>query len=97
LKLVLDDPKVKALVVNFCGAFARTDVMTAGVLDAIDELEPALPVFFSIHGTGAAEARAMLKNRLGLDTYPTMDEAIAAAIAAPRAGGSRQMADGGWG
>ena len=84
LKLVLDNPQVKALVVNFCGAFARTDVMTGGVLDAIDELEPALPVFFSIHGTGAAEARAMLKSRLGLDAYPTMDEAIAAAIAAAR-------------
>jgi succinyl-CoA synthetase beta subunit len=41
-------------------------------------------VFFSIHGTGAAEARAMLKSRLGLDAYPTMDEAIAAAIAAAR-------------
>jgi len=84
LKLVLDNPQVKALVVNFCGAFARTDVMTAGVLDAIDELAPAVPMFFSIHGTGAAEARTMLKSRLGLDAYPTMDEAIAAAIAAAR-------------
>ncbi len=84
LKLVLDNPRVKALVVNFCGAFARTDVMTAGVLDAIDELAPTLPMFFSIHGTGAADARAMLHERLGVEAYPTMDEAIAAAIAAAR-------------
>jgi succinyl-CoA synthetase beta subunit len=82
LALVLDNPKVKALVVNFCGAFARTDVMTGGVLDAIDELKPELPMFFSIHGTGAAEARAMLRERLGVEAYPTMDDAIAAAIEA---------------
>jgi len=80
LKLVLDNPRVKSLVVNFCGAFARTDVMTEGVLDAIDELKPALPIFFCIHGTGAAEARAMLKQRLGAHAYPTMDEAVTAAI-----------------
>lgn len=84
LELVLDNPKVKALVVNFCGAFARTDVMTAGVLDALEQLEPTLPVFFSIHGTGAAEARAMLEQRIGMQAHATMDEAIAAAIASAR-------------
>jgi succinyl-CoA synthetase beta subunit len=84
LKLVLDNPRVKSLVVNFCGAFARTDVMTEGVLNAMDELKPTLPFFFCIHGTGAAEARAMLKERQGVDAYATMDEAIAAAIAAAR-------------
>lgn len=82
LKLVLDNPKVKSVVVNFCGAFARTDVMTEGVLNAIDELKPTQPMFFSIHGTGATAARAMLKERLGVDAYPTMDEAISAAIEA---------------
>jgi succinyl-CoA synthetase beta subunit len=84
LELVLDNPTVKSLVVNFCGAFARTDVMTGGVLDAIDELAPAVPMFFSIHGTGATEARAMLHERLGVEAYPTMDDAIRAAIAATR-------------
>ena len=85
LGLVLDNPRVKCLVVNFCGAFARTDVMTAGVLDAWEALAPTIPVFFSVHGTGSAEARAMLRARLGVTTYGTMDEAIAAAVAAARA------------
>ena len=84
LELVLDNPRVKSLVVNFCGAFARTDVMTGGVLDAWEALEPSIPVFFSVHGTGAAEARAMLRERLGVIPYETMDEAIAAAVAAVR-------------
>jgi len=87
LELVLDNPNVNSLVVNFCGAFARTDVMTEGVIDAWQALSPALPVFFSIHGTGAAEAVAMLESRLGVKPYATMDEAIVAAIAA--AGGEQ--------
>ena len=87
LELVLANPRVKCLVVNFCGAFARTDVMTGGVLDAWEALSPAMPVFFSVHGTGASEARAMLLERLGVTPYQTMDDAIAAAVAATRAAG----------
>ena len=82
LELVLANPRVKCLVVNFCGAFARTDVMTGGVLDAWEALAPPVPVFFSVHGTGSTEAREMLRRRLGVTPYPTMDEAIAAAVAA---------------
>ena len=82
LELVLANPRVECLVVNFCGAFARTDVMTGGVLDAWEALAPDVPVFFSVHGTGSAEAREMLRRRLGVTPYPTMDEAIAAAVAA---------------
>ena len=84
LELVLDNRRVKCLVVNFCGAFARTDVMTGRVLDAWEALRPSLPVFFSVHGTGSAEARAMLRERLCVAPYETMDEAIVAAIAAAR-------------
>ncbi len=85
--LVLDNPRVECLVVNFCGAFARTDVMTGGVLDAWEALAPSVPVFFSVHGTGSTEARTMLRERLGVTPYETMDEAIAAAVAAARATG----------
>ena len=88
LELVLANPRVRSLVVNFCGAFARTDVMTEGVIDAWQALAPDVPVFFSVHGTGAEEAVAMLGERLGIEPYATMDEAIVAAIAA--AGGARE-------
>jgi len=84
LELVLDNPRIKSLVVNFCGAFARTDVMTEGVINAWQELAPTLPVFFSVHGTGAKEARALLKERMDIVPYATMDEAIIAAIDAAR-------------
>ena len=87
LELVLDNPRVRCLLVNFCGAFARTDVMTGGVIDAWEALAPSVPVFFSVHGTGSAEARAMLRERLGVTPFETMDEAIAAAVVAARGTG----------
>ena len=87
LELVVGNPRVRCLVVNFCGAFARTDVMTQGVIDAWEALAPSIPVFFSVHGTGSAQARIMLRERLGVTPCETMDEAIAAAVAAARDAG----------
>ncbi len=84
LELVLANPKVKSLLINFCGAVARTDVMTAGVLDAWDQLKPSLPVFFSIHGTGEEAAVAMLRERLGMEPFDLMDDAVKAAVEAAR-------------
>lgn len=86
LKMVLEKPGVKSLVVNFCGAFARCDVMMEGLLNAWEELKPELPVFFSIAGTGDEEAIRMLKDRLNMDPYPNMDAASKAAVDAANAG-----------
>ena len=84
LELLLSNPNVKSLVINFCGAFARTDVMAGGIVDAWQEIEPSLPVFFAVHGTGEDEARALLKERLDVVPYPTMDEACKAAVEAAK-------------
>lgn len=80
LELVLSQPGVKSLLVNFCGAFARCDVMTAGVIEAWQTLKPDLPVAFSIAGTGMDEAVAMVKDRLGVEPHPSMALAVNAAV-----------------
>jgi succinyl-CoA synthetase beta subunit len=82
LELLLSNPGIKSLVINFCGAFARTDVMTQGVIEAIEALQPKLPIFFSVHGTGDEEAIGMLKERLGVVPLPNMDDACKAAVEA---------------
>ena len=87
LEMVLAKPDVKSLVVNFCGAFARCDVMMDGLLEAWDEVQPNIPVFFSIAGTGDEEAIAMLKDKLGMDPLPNMDAACKAAADAANEGG----------
>ncbi len=80
LELVLSNPKVKSLVINFCGAFARCDVMAEGIVAAWEEIKPTLPVFFSVHGTGDVEARQLFKERLDITPYDTMDQACKAAV-----------------
>lgn len=82
LELLLSKPGIRSLVINFCGAFARTDVMTGGVIEAIEALKPRLPIFFSVHGTGDEEAIKLLKQRLGVTPLPTMNDACRAAVEA---------------
>lgn len=84
LGLVLANPRIKAMVVNFCGAFARTDVMAAGVIEAWNKLAPGVPVFFSVHGTGEEEAVALIRERLGLEPFDRMEDAVRAAVEAAR-------------
>lgn len=82
LGIVLENPNVKCLLVNFCGAFARTDVMAEGVVTAWQELKPDIPVFFTIHGTGEDEAIALVEKRLGITPFDLMDDAVKAAVEA---------------
>lgn len=84
LALVLANPGVRSLIVNFCGAYARTDVMAEGVVCAWEALKPDIPVFFSIHGTGEDEAVALVQQRLGLQPYDIMEDAVQAAVEAAR-------------
>ncbi len=82
LELLLSKPEIRALVVNFCGAFARTDVMARGVIEAWQRLGPDLPVFFSVHGTGADDAVALVRDAFGVEPFDLMEDAVRAAIEA---------------
>ncbi|MFQ5882127.1 MAG: succinate--CoA ligase subunit beta [Candidatus Methylomirabilales bacterium] len=80
LSIVLSNPRVKSLLVNLCGAFARTDVMVEGISAAWQTLQPRIPAAFSVHGTGEEQAIQMLRERLGIDPFEEMDDAVRAAI-----------------
>ena len=84
LELVLSKPGVRSLIVNFCGAFARTDVMADGVTLAWRALNPNVPVFFSIHGTGDEAARQIVRDRLGLECFEFSEDAVRTAVEAAR-------------
>jgi succinyl-CoA synthetase beta subunit len=84
LDLVLSNPGVKSLAIIFCGAFARTDVMAEGVVRAWETLKPKVPVFFSIHGTGEEEAVKLVRERLGIEPFDKMEDAVKAAVEAAR-------------
>jgi succinyl-CoA synthetase beta subunit len=80
LRIVLGNPRVTSLLVNLCGAYARTDVMIEGFLAAWKSLSPRLPLAFSIRGTGQERAQRLVRDELGLEPFETMDEAIQSAI-----------------
>ena len=82
LAILLKNPNIRSLLVNFCGAFARTDVMAEGVVQAWRRLDPDIPVFFSIHGTGEEAAVALVERELGHRPYDLMDDAVRAAVRA---------------
>ena len=82
LGLVLANPRVKSVIINFCGAFARTDVMAEGVVQAWETLRPSLPAFFSVHGTGEEEAVQLIKQRLKVEPFDRMEDAVRAAVEA---------------
>ena len=90
LTILLGNPDIRSLLVNFCGAFARTDVMAEGVVRAWRKLDPDIPVFFTIHGTGEDEAVALVERELGHRPFDLMDDAVKAAVAA--VGGAAQGA-----
>ena len=81
LALVLKNPTVKSLLVNLCGAYARTDVIVEGLIAGWKELEPDVPVSFCIHGTGEERAQQLVRDELGIEPHETMDDAVSEAIA----------------
>ena len=84
LEIVLANPHVKSLLVNFCGAFARCDVMASGIVEGWAALKPDIPVFFTIHGTGDAEAIALVRDKLNIVPFEKMDDAVKAAVEAAK-------------
>lgn len=84
LRILLRKPGLRSVVVNFCGAFARTDILVEGVISVLKELEPEIPVYFSVHGTGEERAVELLRRELGAEPCFWMDDAVRAAVAAAR-------------
>ena len=82
LGILLRNPNIGSVLVNFCGAFARTDVMTEGFAEAWLDLKPEIPVFFSVHGTGSHEAVRCIREKLGMEPFERMDDAVKAAVEA---------------
>jgi succinyl-CoA synthetase beta subunit len=56
--------------------------MADGVVKAWRELQPSVPAFFSIHGTGEEEAAALVRHELGIVPFDMMEDAIEAAVRA---------------
>lgn len=86
IRVIGEDPSVKAILVNIFGGMARVDVIAQGVIDAERELGPGLPVVMRLVGTNLAEGERLLADA-GLDVVraESLGEAAGKAVAAARA------------
>jgi succinyl-CoA synthetase beta subunit len=60
LRIILADPRVKAVLLNIFGGITRCDEVARGVVAALDEVKPAVPLVVRLVGTNEAEGRAIL-------------------------------------
>ncbi len=82
-KLILQDPNVKAILVNIFGGIVRCDLIAEGVVAAAEELGLEVPLVVRLQGTNAAEGREVLAaSGLNITPAETFREAAEAAVAA---------------
>jgi len=85
-KLILENPRVKAILVNIFGGIVRCDMIAEGVIGAARDLGLHLPVVVRIEGTNAVRGRKLLSES-GLDLIAAKDltDAAKKVVAAARA------------
>ncbi len=83
MALILDDPKVNAILVNIFGGITRGDEVARGLIEARAQQTRVVPMVVRIVGTNATEAAELLK-AAHFETASSLDEAASKAVAASR-------------
>ena len=84
-KIILDDPNVRAILINIFGGITRGDEVAHGIVEARQSLTRDVPMVVRIVGTNAEEAKQILA-QANLITADSLDDAAAKAVEAARAG-----------
>ena len=79
MKLLLEDDRLKVILVNIFGGITRCDDVANGLLKAYELLHADIPVVVRLTGTNEEEGRALLRSSNFLVT-DTMGEAVRAAV-----------------
>ncbi len=88
-RLVLADPKVRAVLVNIFAGINRCDWVAQGVVNAVKELKPTVPLVVRLAGTNVEEGKRILRESgLDLVTADTLTEAAEKVVAVLKASGS---------
>jgi succinyl-CoA synthetase beta subunit len=62
IEIILEDPRVKAILINIFGGILRCDVLARGVLAAAEKTAIKLPLIVRLEGTNVEEGRKILRN-----------------------------------
>jgi succinyl-CoA synthetase beta subunit len=80
LRIILADPNVKAVLFNIFGGITRCDEVARGIVAAMDEVKPSVPMVARLVGTNEEEGRRILA-AANMQTASTLAEAAQKAVA----------------
>ena len=89
-KIILQDPNVKAILVNIFGGIMRCDVVAEGILAAVEQLKASgelssrpVPIVVRLEGTNVDKGKQILKqSKLELISAASFEEAAQKVVAA---------------
>jgi succinyl-CoA synthetase beta subunit len=85
-RLLLSNPKVKAVLVNIFGGIMKCDVIAQGVIEAAKVVKLSVPLVVRLEGTNVEMGRKLLaESGLPLTTATDMDDAAKKIVAAAAA------------
>jgi len=82
-RIILADPNINAVLINIFGGITRGDVVAKGILAAMEEVKPKVPMVVRLVGTNAAEGRKLLADA-NMITANTLADAAQLAVAAAK-------------
>lgn len=85
LRIILTDRNVKAVLYNIFGGITRCDEVARGILAAIQEVKPNVPMVVRLVGTNAEEGRRILADA-NMITAETLVEAAQKAVSEAQRG-----------
>ena len=83
MRIILSDPNVKAVLFNIFGGITRCDEVARGILTAMKEVKPKVPMVVRLVGTNAEEGRKLLADAKMI-TAETLVDAAKKAVAAAK-------------
>jgi succinyl-CoA synthetase beta subunit len=83
LRIILSDPNVKAVLFNIFGGITRCDEVARGILAAMADVKPKVPMVVRLVGTNAEEGRKLLADAKMI-TAETLADAAKKAVAAAK-------------
>jgi succinyl-CoA synthetase beta subunit len=81
IRIILTDPNVKVVLFNIFGGITRGDEVARGILAALEEVKPHIPMVVRLVGTNAEEGRKLLSDAKMI-TAETLVDAAKKAVAA---------------
>jgi len=84
LRIILSDPNVKAVLFNIFGGITRCDEVARGILTALEDVKPTVPMISRLVGTNSEEGLQLLADA-NMITANTLADAARKAVAAAKA------------